>query len=315
MRWAGAVLLAVGLAGCAAPGLKTLDGLSGVAPQIELAQTPFYPQEDYQCGPAALATVLNAAGQETTPEALVGQVFLPARQGSLQIEMLAAVPRHGLVGTRIPPRMDALLSELSAGNPVLVMQNLGLSWAPSWHYAVAIGYDLAKRELVLRSGPYPRMVMPFNTFENTWARSEHWAIVALPPDRLSATGTESAVVDALVAFQRLAPVAETQRGFATAHARFPDNATLAVGLANSQYVQHDLAAAEATLRAALARQPEQAVVANNLANVLLDRGAFDEAERLVEPVATHSGPWQKAGQATLARIRKARNESTVRGAS
>ena len=27
---------------------------------------------------------------------------------------------------------------------LLVLQNLGLSWLPRWHYAVVVGYDLAE---------------------------------------------------------------------------------------------------------------------------------------------------------------------------
>ena len=46
------------LAGCAdSPQLA--DGLPTAASRsIELDATPFFPQEDYQCGPAALATLL-----------------------------------------------------------------------------------------------------------------------------------------------------------------------------------------------------------------------------------------------------------------
>ncbi|AXK39892.1 PA2778 family cysteine peptidase [Crenobacter cavernae] len=305
-RAACALLLTLTLAGCATPGLKTLDALQGVPPRTELTATPFFPQQDYQCGPAALATVLVAAGRPVTPEALVDQVFLPARRGSLQIEMLAAVPRHGLVATRIPARLDALLTELAAGHPVLVMQNMGLSWAPSWHYAVAVGFDLAKKELILRSGTERRMAMPFNTFEHTWARSEHWAFVALPPGRLPATSDADRVAAGLVAFARLASPADAARGFDAALARFSDNATLAVGLAGSQYVERDLPAAEATLRAALLRHPAHPVIANNLANLLLERGRLDEAEALVAPVADADGPWRDAARATLNKVRSAR---------
>ncbi|TCP11542.1 peptidase C39-like protein [Crenobacter luteus] len=305
-----AVLLAAALAGCAAPGLRTLDGLSGVPPRVELAATPFYPQQDYQCGPAALATVLNAAGAATTPEALVDAVYLPARRGSLQLEMLAAVPRHGLVATRIPPRLDALLAELAAGHPVLVMQNMGLSWAPSWHYAVAVGYELARRELILRSGTESRMAMSFNTFEHTWARSGHWAFVALPPGTLPASAGAAELADGLIAYARLARPADAARGFAAAAARHPDDATLAVGLAGSQHAAGDHAAAEATLRATLARPALPAAgrdaLANNLANLLAGRGRHDEAEALVAPIAAADGPWRDAARATLAAIRAAR---------
>jgi len=58
---AGAAL-AVALAGCSlSPPLA--DGLPATAPRsLELASTPFFPQEQYQCGPAALATQLVAGG-------------------------------------------------------------------------------------------------------------------------------------------------------------------------------------------------------------------------------------------------------------
>jgi hypothetical protein len=65
---------------------------------IELDQSPFFPQEEFHCGPAALATTLNAAGIGATPEELARQVFLPARRGSLQAEMPAAARRAVSLG-------------------------------------------------------------------------------------------------------------------------------------------------------------------------------------------------------------------------
>jgi hypothetical protein len=97
--------------------------------------------------------------------------------------MLAAARRNGAASMTIPPRIDALLAELAAGNPVLVFQNLSLPIKPMWHYAVAVGYDLGRGDIILRSGTTERLVMPLSTFEHTWARSGYWAMVALPPGR------------------------------------------------------------------------------------------------------------------------------------
>lgn len=56
----------------------------------ELLETPFFPQDAYQCGPASLAMVLNSQGVEVSPQHLQALVYLPQRKGSLQAEMLAA---------------------------------------------------------------------------------------------------------------------------------------------------------------------------------------------------------------------------------
>src|SRR5207237_9306004 len=57
----------------------------GLPEHVELTQVPFFPQDEYQCGPAALATVLASSGVKVTPEELVAQVYIPERKGSLQI--------------------------------------------------------------------------------------------------------------------------------------------------------------------------------------------------------------------------------------
>src|SRR5262249_47579541 len=86
------------LQGCASftPQTESLaqGRIAGLPPARELVAVPFFPQSDYECGPAALATVMVAAGVKVTPEELVPEVYLPERKGSLQVEMLAAPRRH-----------------------------------------------------------------------------------------------------------------------------------------------------------------------------------------------------------------------------
>ena len=171
------------LAGCATPQLARLSPAeAGLPTSAELRGVPFLAQEEFQCGPASLAMVARFAGLDLSPEALKPQVYLPERQGSLQIEMLAAARRQGLAALVIEPELAALLKQVATGQPVVVLQNLSLPWVPLWHYAVVIGYDLQAQTVTLHSGLNERMSMPLSTFERTWARGRHWAMVVASPD-------------------------------------------------------------------------------------------------------------------------------------
>ena len=304
------LLLAL-LAGCAAQ----TQALRHEAPtdlprRIELAQTPFVAQERYQCGPAALAMALGAAGLAVNAEALVPEVYLPQRQGSLQVEMLAAARRHGAVSMTIPTRLDALLAEVAAGNPVVVLQNLGLSWYPLWHYAVVVGYDLDQGEIVLRSGDTERLPMPLSTFEHTWDRSQDWGMVALPPGRLPKTAEEETAAPALVAFEHGREPVIARRAYQAAVARWPDNLTLLLGLGNAAYAAGDRpAAADAFERAANAH-PNSAPALNNLASVLAELGQFDQARRAARQALALDSPWRDTARATLQGIDAAEHHRT-----
>jgi tetratricopeptide (TPR) repeat protein len=278
----------------------------GLPGRVELERVPFFPQEEYQCGPAALATVLASSGLKVTPEELVPQVYLPERKGSLQVEMLAAARRHGLVSYQLAPRFEDLLRELAAGTPVIVLQNLGLR--DGWHYAVAIGYDYETGELILRSGTTERQVLAFTVHEMVWKRSGYWAMVAMPPDRLPATADEQRWLGAIAALERTGKAAHARIAYGNFLKRWPDNVNAAVGLANTHYALGALPEAERVLREALASNPDSVIALNNLAQTLSDLGRNEEAlpyiERAVARTESGGGPFAAAVQETRDTIRK-----------
>jgi tetratricopeptide (TPR) repeat protein len=290
---AGVFLLAVTLGGCAfmAPQTAALRDArpAGLPERVELAEVPFFPQKDYECGPAALATALASFGAAVTPEDLVGEVYLPARQGSLQVEMLAAPRRHDMVSYQLRPRFEDLLREVAAGIPVIVLQDYGVWPVSIWHYAVVVGYDYASGEVVLRSGEKRRLSMPFAVLEYTWKESGYWAMVTVPPTRIPATATEAAYLAAVLALARIGTPAVLKQAYTALLERWPDNLAASIGLANAHYAAGDLAATEATLRRASLRHPDAVAVRNNLAQALSDQGRDDEALIEVERALAAGG--------------------------
>jgi tetratricopeptide (TPR) repeat protein len=301
--FAGAAL-AVLLTACAAPQSRNLlrEQPAHIPTRVELTRTPFYPQEQYQCGPAALAMALGAAGVDIEPERIVPQVYLPERQGSLQMELLASARRNQTLAYELSPLLDDLLAEVAAGNPAIVLQNLGLSWAPRWHYAVVVGYDLTAGEILLRSGREQRQIMRMHTFEHTWARGGHWAMLTLPPGRLPATVKEARYAQAAVAFEANGDSEAAHAAYAAAVARWPNNFTARMGLGNTAYALNDLDAAADAFRQAAVDHPDAAAAHNNLAHVLHQQGHFAAALISARQAVALEGPLADAARGTLAEI-------------
>lgn len=253
--------------------------------RVELSETPFYPQRDYQCGPAALATTLVASGAPVTPDELTPQVYLPARRGSLQPEMVAVTRRHERVPYVLVPEFAALLAELDAGHPVLVLQNLGLRWLPVWHYAVVIGYDGAAQTFTLRSGTTRRKVMPADAFARSWGLSGNWAMVTLPAERLPASAAPERFVAAVAGLEAIGKPALAERGYRAALVRWPDLGLAWFGLGNALYAQGDADGARQAFARAVQHSPGNVAAVNNLAQLQAEAGCPLEGLRTLAKVS------------------------------
>ncbi|MEQ8514528.1 MAG: PA2778 family cysteine peptidase [Chromatocurvus sp.] len=274
------VLLPVMLAGCAGQHIAF-----PAPPATELASVPFYPQDQYQCGPAALATVLDWSGTDVNMASLVSSVYVPGRQGSLQPEMIAAARRAGRIPYTLPPQPAALSAELAAGNPVLVLQNLGLNSLPRWHYAVVVGYDPGDDVFILRSGVEKSRRESVQRFMSSWQRAGYWGLVVLQPGQVPASRVVAEPVAlALANAEALLSPGAAVRAWEGLMVRWPDDADVLFGTANALRRKGDDSAAGNTYLALLQRHPDHIAARNNFADLLLQAGCAEQARTVMRGI-------------------------------
>lgn len=275
------------LVACAAPQTREilaarLEGRS-VRQRLEL---PFFPQTEYQCGPAALAGLLGYYGVEATPEGLTPEVFLPERRGSLQLELKAAARQRGLIAlplAALPGKpMSRLLAALDQDQPVLVLQNLGLALAPQWHYALVTGYDFSDSVIILNSGIDEGLRADMSRFEHTWRRGDFWGLLLARPDQIPRAVAAEDWLAAVFESEQTGQLAVTHQAYSAAARQWPDSESAKLGAGNTAYgLKKYEVAAEYYFSLAVSNGEQSATGWNNLAHVLMEARCLPEARAAI----------------------------------
>lgn len=295
--WLGAFLALTGWGSVSFAAQASMSGgeaaplMSALAPlpvRANIAGVPFFAQEPNQCGPAALAMVAQFAGVKVRPEELTEQVFLPGRQGSLQLEMLAGTRRQGLLAYKLAPRLDDLFREVAAGHPVVVLQNVGFGFSPTWHYAVVVAFDRDAGTLHLHSGATERLEMTISAFEKSWSTGQQWAMVALESSRLPVTAESEAFLASAASLERVHPLAAS-KAYTSALQAWPKLRAGLLGLGNTAYALGRLDAAGDAFDQATRHHPNFADGWNNLAQVRMEQGRLNEASEAIAKAISLGG--------------------------
>jgi ABC-type bacteriocin/lantibiotic exporter with double-glycine peptidase domain len=164
---------------CGSPVINPGEPLLGrPKPGASLIQNvPFFPQEDYYCGPSALAGLLTYYGHPTTQNEIARDIFLPRRFGTLSMDLLLYSKAKGLDTKIVEGDLYLLKSEIEQKHPVVVFLNLGLKIFPKGHFITVVGYDDLDQAIIAHSGREPEQRIPYGRFLQAWEKTGFWVLL------------------------------------------------------------------------------------------------------------------------------------------
>lgn len=180
-RWfSGAALLLGGAlfvsAGCAAGRPSSYPATGAAADTRVLSGVPFLPQQEDTCGPSSLAMLLRFHGKDVAVREILEETRTAGLRGTLVTDLATAARRRGVEAQVADLDLSGLRRRILAGEPVILLVDLG-TWVWSRpHYLVAFG--VTAEGVVAHSGRSEAAVIPYETLERRWAKMGHLAIVA-----------------------------------------------------------------------------------------------------------------------------------------
>lgn len=252
------------------------------------SDVPYLAPRSDLCGSTSIEMValywqsLTSYVPKLSIQELDGRTLLPAKGGTLQIELATSARADGLIVYPLEPTFDALFAELSAHHPVIVLVNRSYSWYPLWHYAPVTGYDAQKRIVLTHFSDQPNEAVPLATFAALWKRSDNWGVVLLPPGELPASVSLKTFLRAAYELEKIGMIDEAVTAYKRALVRWPEDRDILFALANADYRSNRLMEAEESYRKIVSLDSPHPLAINNLALLLCRTSRPNEASIMLD---------------------------------
>lgn len=251
-------------------------------------KVPFVPPRSNLCASTSIE-MLSMYWQERTSfvpilsqEEVDGRTLIPAKGGTLQVELVATARANGLLVYPLNPTFEAMFTELEKKHPVIVLVNRGYSWYPLWHYAPITGYNAKEKTILMHFSDQPNEALPIETFAALWKRSDNWAVVILPPEHLPASATPKTFLHSAYELEKTGMKNDAIIAYQTALKRWPKDVNILFALANAYYNSNQLSKAEQSYHKLIALKPGHPLAINNLADLLCRTGRSNDALKLLK---------------------------------
>lgn len=164
------------LSGCST-GAKEL-AIARPSQAVLIKDVPFFPQLDYQCGPASLAGVLNYYGDTVTPDEIAEAIYRQKIRGTVSLDMVLYARQRGFDSKWYEGNTDDIVRAVDSGSPLVVMIDLGFSLARAYHYMVITGYS--SQGVIANTGTTSQKLISWERFMSQWERTNNWTLLVTP---------------------------------------------------------------------------------------------------------------------------------------
>lgn len=169
--------------------LLALPAFCAIPGKVEPAGTtiggvPFFSQEAYRCGPAALATVMDywygKTGKDTwvLPEQIAADIYSPSARGVLAFDLERYARKHGFQTEQYEGSLADLRQRVDEGVPVIVFVDYGFSLYENNHFMVVTGYT--KGGVLVNSGRRENQAISAGELDKVWKKNHYWALALRP---------------------------------------------------------------------------------------------------------------------------------------
>jgi tetratricopeptide (TPR) repeat protein len=254
---------------------------------------PFISQEEHMCGPSVLKMATSFSAPTYSLAEIEKMTFREDAQGTFQSDILSAARRMGLTPYRVNTTAE-MWKQIREERPVIVFQNLGLSWLPAWHFSLLVGYDAAKDRVIMHTGHEAYQSIGLSRFMGTWERGEKWSYVVTSPEDVPTNARFEDALENAMLLEKMENLNAAQSVYAVLSTRFPDRFEPHLGLAQIHYARKNLELALSEAETALSKSPEHPALLFNVSQLNFEKGNLQKAKELKNQTLTRVSQEERA---------------------
>lgn len=174
--------LLVFIAGCAAgSGPRPFD-----PSDVIIREIPFFPHknDEYMCGPSALASVLNFYGTRVKSDDVASKIFVPEIKGTLTIDLFLYAKSLGFGVKFYNGGLGDLKLRIRRGTPLILFLNMGTDFYPIGHYVVPTGFNDEKETVYAHSGMERDRAFSYGKLLDAWGSAGFQTLLITPKGRV-----------------------------------------------------------------------------------------------------------------------------------
>lgn len=147
----------------------------GNAQEYVIESVKFFPSDDFQCGPASLAMVLNFLGMEITPEEIAKEIYSKGARGTADFDMIIFAQKKGFKAIQYSGSIEDIKEKIKAQKPLIVMTDEGFWFYKKYHFMVVVGFDTS--QVIVNSGSERHKKIEFQDFIKKWKKTGYWTLL------------------------------------------------------------------------------------------------------------------------------------------
>lgn len=141
-------------------------------------EVPFFPQESHQCGPAALASILNYLNYRTTPAEIASEIYSETAGGVLGTDLENYALKYGFKARSFKGNTQDLKDSINKGIPLIILVDYGKWVYTRPHFMAVVGYT--DTGIIAHTGKDKFKNISFSALEGPWAKCENWTLLIEP---------------------------------------------------------------------------------------------------------------------------------------